>query len=329
MRVSQRVAILVCIQFVCFTTGLAAAPGSALASGARESRVPVGKTSLFAREIGKGRAIIVLHGGPDFDHRYLLPELDRLSDSYRLIYYDQRGRGLSADGVQPEDVTLTSDIEDIDRVRQHYKLDSVVLLGHSWGTVLALEYALRFPQRVSGMVLMNPAPASTEDYKQLRKEWLEKRPQDMARRKGIADSAAYKEGDPEAVTAYYRVHFKPALARAEDYDKIITRMSASFTKEGVVKARAVEARLMTETWFSPDYDVLPKLKGLKVPTLVITGDHEFIPAGTAEHISQAIPNARIVTLKDCGHFSYMESPVAVHQEINAFFRDRIRPARVN
>ena len=73
-----------------------------------ESRIPVGGAELYSREIGQGTAIIVLHGGPDFDHSYLLPELDRLSDSYRLIYYDQRGRGRSADGVKPEDVTLAS-----------------------------------------------------------------------------------------------------------------------------------------------------------------------------------------------------------------------------
>jgi len=79
----------------------------------RGSRIPVGGAELYSREIGHGTAIIVLHGGPDFDHSYLVPDLDRLADSYRLICYDQRGRGRSADGVKPEDVTLASDIADI------------------------------------------------------------------------------------------------------------------------------------------------------------------------------------------------------------------------
>lgn len=275
---------------------------------------------MYAREVGRGPAIIVLHGGPDFDHSYLLPELDRFADSFHLIYYDQRGRGRSADHVQPEDVTLASDIADLEKVRQYFHLDSVVLLGHSWGTVLALEYALRYPQRVSGMILMNPGPASTGDYQQLRKEWLEKRAGEMERRKAIADSAAYKEGDPDAVTAYYRIHFKPALARPEDYEKLIARLRTSFTKEGILKARAIEARLMNDTWSSPDYDLLLRLKNLRISTLVISGDHEFIPAATAEHIAQAIPNARLVTLKDCGHFSYLECPVAVREQIDTYFR---------
>jgi proline iminopeptidase len=49
-------------------------------------------------------------------------------------------------------------------VRRHFGLDSVVLLGHSWGTVLALEYAIRHPERVSALILMNPAPASRDDF---------------------------------------------------------------------------------------------------------------------------------------------------------------------
>ncbi|HEY6269397.1 MAG TPA: alpha/beta fold hydrolase [Candidatus Acidoferrum sp.] len=298
---------------------LAAAPQTEKVTP-HETRIPVGGAELYGREVGHGRAMIVLHGGPDFDHSYLLPELDLLSDSYRLIYYDQRGRGRSAEGVQPEDVSLASDIADIEKVRQYFKLDSVVLLGHSWGTVLALEYALRYPQRVSRMILMNPAPASADDYKELRREWLDKRPEDTERRKAITASAAYKDGDPDAVAAYYRIHFKPALARSEDYEKIVARMRASFTKEGVLKARAIEDRLMVDTWSSPEYNLLPKLNNVKIPTLVIYADHDFIPAGTAQHITQALPKARMVTLKDCGHFSYMECPAAVREEFATFFR---------
>jgi len=76
--------------------------------------------------------MIVLLGGPDFDYGYMLPDLDRLADTFRLIYYDQRGRGKSADGVNPDDVTLASDVDDIDAVRQHFQLESPTLLGHSW-----------------------------------------------------------------------------------------------------------------------------------------------------------------------------------------------------
>jgi proline iminopeptidase len=67
---------------------------------AHERSIAINGVDLFVREIGDGHPIIVLHGGPDFDHTYLRPELHQLADSCRLIYYDQRGRGRSAAGVR-------------------------------------------------------------------------------------------------------------------------------------------------------------------------------------------------------------------------------------
>jgi hypothetical protein len=75
------------------------APGARQGAAPHEDRIPVGGATLYARDVGRGQPIVVLHGGPDFDHSYLLPDTDRLSNSFRLIYYDQPGRGRSADGV--------------------------------------------------------------------------------------------------------------------------------------------------------------------------------------------------------------------------------------
>src|SRR4249920_3320546 len=122
----MKVMLYVTVVVVC-----AGAGAQSKRSWAHESRIPVQGAGLYCREVGRGTPMIVLHGGPDFDISYLLPELDRLSDKFHLIYYDQRGRGRSADYVKPEDVTLASDIADIEKVRQYYHLDSVVLLGHS------------------------------------------------------------------------------------------------------------------------------------------------------------------------------------------------------
>jgi proline iminopeptidase len=294
-----------------------------------ESHIPVGSASLYARTIGRGQPVIVLHGGPDFDHGYLLPDLDRLKDAFRLIYYDQRGRGRSADHVRPEDVTLASDLDDLDKVRQHFRLDAPTLLGHSWGAVLALEYVLRHPTRVSYLILVNPAPASASDVAVMRKAYLEKLGADMDRQREIVASAAYQAGEPEAVAARYRIHFRPALKRPEDYEQLMATMKTGFTsqgKEGILKARAVEDQLMRDTWQVAGYDLLPKLRSLHIPTLVIAGDHDFIPVEAAEHIARAIPNAELVTLRDCGHFAYLECPGEVRNVLNGFFR-RTRATR--
>jgi proline iminopeptidase len=288
---------------------------------AAESRIAVGNTTLYSRAVGLGPPVIVLHGGPDFDHGYLLPELDQLSDVFRLIYYDQRGRGKSAENVQPQDVTLASDLDDIDLVRRHYDVGAVALLGHSWGAVLALEYALRNPTHVSHLILMNPAPVSASDLAAARRVYLERLGGEMDRQRAIVATAAYQAGDPEAVATRYRIHFRPSLKRPEDYERMMARMRAGFVsqgKDGIVKARAVEGQLMRDTWDVAGYDLLPKLAGLAVPTLVIAGDHDFM-VGAAERIAGAIPGAELVTVEGCGHFAFLECAGEVRSALERFF----------
>jgi len=288
-----------------------------------ESRVPVGNASLYVRTVGQGRSVIVLHGGPDFDHYYLLPELDRLQDAFRLIYYDQRGRGDSAAHVQPEDVTLASDLDDLDQVRRHFGLQAPVLLGHSWGTVLALEYALRHPRNVSALILMNPAPVSASGVAAMRRAYIAQLGREMDRQREIVAGNGYQQGDPDAVIARYHIHFEHALARRQDYDALMARMAVEFRRqgaEGILKSRAIEARLMRDTWQVPGYDLLPKLRDLHIPTLVIVGNHDLVPVDVAAHIAQAMPDAKLVTIRNCGHFSYLECPSDVRSALDAFFR---------
>lgn len=294
-------------------------------SSARVGRIPVDNAgaSLYVRDVGRGPPIIVVHGGPDFDQAYLLPDFDRLADAFHLIYYDQRGRGKSAEGVSPTDVSLASDVEDIDRVREHFHLESVAVLGHSWGAVLALEYALRHPTRVSRLVLLNPAPASKADYATLRASYTKQLGADFDRQRALIASAPYQDGDPEVVAARYRIHFSHALARPEDYERLMARMKAAFAsqgKAGILKARAVEDRLVAESWSLDGYDLMPRIRSLSIPTAVVYGERDFIPAAIPEHIAAAIPNARLVELENCGHFSYMECPRDVRSALIAFLR---------
>ncbi|HET7218606.1 MAG TPA: alpha/beta hydrolase [Vicinamibacterales bacterium] len=313
---------IVCVVAIAIHAALAppVAVGERQEPTSQERRVKAGKASLYTREVGHGQPILVLHGGPDFDHSYFVPELDSLSDAYRLIYYDQRGRGKSADGVQPDDVTIASEVSDLEKIRESFQLESAAVLGHSWGAVLALEYATRHPDRVSHIVLMNPAPVSAADFAMFRQVYVDKLGNDLARLKAVAATPSYKDGDPDAVEAYYRIHFQPALTQPEHLETIVKRLRASFTRDGILKARAIEDRLVAETWRSPGYDLLPKLATLRIPALVLYSEHDFIPPQVAEHIARALPNARLVGLKGCGHFSYLDCPSAVRTEIDSVFR---------
>src|SRR3712207_1771918 len=196
-----------------------------------EGQVAVGRARLYYREVGAGRPVVVLHGGPDFDHRYLRPELDRLADDLHLIYYDQRGRGRSAAGAGPEDVTIASEVADLDALRRHLGLASVALLGRSWGGLLAMEYAIRHPERVSQLILMNTAPASAVDWQTLRRHLRRLRtPAELHQLQTISASDAFRAGEITAEMAYYRLHFRPALA-VELIEPVVERLRGHLTPE--------------------------------------------------------------------------------------------------
>lgn len=282
----------------------------------REGHVPVKNAELFYREVGQGRPIIVIHGGPGFDHTYLLPDMDRLADSYRLIYYDQRGRGKSMGDVR--DISINTEIEDLEGLRKHLQLDSVAVLGHSWGGYLAMEYAIRYPNRVSHMILMDTSVASRADYLLFEQE-LSKRTADHEERlNALASGAKGEEGDLETRTEYYRIYFSTTIRKPEHLERLDLSFS-NFTKEGVLRARAIGQRLINETWSSSEFNLIPQLKRLSIPTLIIHGDYDFIPLEAVTRIAQAVPGARFTLLKECGHFAYIESPAEVRKEIDDFF----------
>jgi proline iminopeptidase len=285
---------------------------------ASEGTIPVENSGLYYREKGEGQPVIVLHGGPSFDHNYLLPDMDRLTyPSLRFIYYDQRGRGKSATNVEPETVSIESEVQDLEGLRKYFRLDLIALLGHSWGGLLAMEYAIRYPDRVSHLILLNTAPASHDDWLLTEKNLGKvKELDDLSRRLG------YKEGDPDTVAEYYRIYFRPSLRRPELLERLIENLRRGFTKEGILRARKIGNRLWEETYSSKEYNLLPRLEPLKVRTLVIHGDYDLVPPACAARIAQAISGARFVLLSETGHFAYIESTNEVRKEISNFFGNR-------
>lgn len=285
----------------------------------RDGAVPVEGATLYYRDIGQGPPIIVLHGGPSFDHHYLLPDMDRVANAFRLIYYDQRGRGKSAGNVQPAEVSIQREIDDLEALRAHFHLEHAALLGHSWGGLLAMEYALRHPERVSQLILLNTAPASYDDCVLFVRERDANAPDDAEMVRVLESTSAFAAGDLEARAAYYRVYFRATLRPPELLERLVEQLRVGWTKESVLKARPVAERLWHETYESPEYNLLPQLTRLRMPTLILHGDYDFVPVACAAHIAEAIPGARFVVLRDCGHFSYLERPDAVRQALKEFF----------
>lgn len=104
--------------------------------------------------------VLIVHGGPGGDSKYLYP-LKELAKNYYVIFYDQRGTGLSP-RVPKEDLTLESSLEDLNQIVEYYKKDGKIrLIGHSWGAMLVIGYLGRHGDRVSHAVAVEPGMLNT------------------------------------------------------------------------------------------------------------------------------------------------------------------------
>ena len=263
--------------------------------------------------------IVVLHGGPDFGHDYLLPDLDRLADVFRLVYYDQRGRGRSFSG-EPTRRDLDRDRDRrpgsgsrLDRPRVGRPARALV----GW----ASRARVRDPSSGSG-VPSHPHEHRAGLARRHARLSGRARGQPIARAdradRRLALRPGVPTGDIAADAEYYRIHFSTALRRPEHLDQVVRQLRVGSSPEGIVAARAIEDTLYAQTWSADDYDLLPGLRRLRIPTLLIHGEHDLIPLDIARRIATAIPGSRLVVLADCGHFGYMEQPDRVHAVIAEF-----------
>src|SRR2546426_8117357 len=116
------------------------------ATGAADALVAVDGVRLYPRRVGRGPAVVVLHGGPGAHHDYLLPQYDRLARGRTLLFYDQRGGGRSP-VPRETPVGWREHVADLDTLRERWAIDTLALLGYSWGGLLAVLYALEHPGR--------------------------------------------------------------------------------------------------------------------------------------------------------------------------------------
>ena len=133
-----------------------------------EHLLPVDKAHLHIEWVESSFAaassqppVLILHGGPGADSRYLRPQLDAIANlgaGRRIYYYDQRGadRSPQAEGEAPPSVSVH--VADVEAVRRYIGVEKVRLIGYSWGALLAMLYATQYPQHIDRLVLLSPAP---------------------------------------------------------------------------------------------------------------------------------------------------------------------------
>lgn len=311
MRVSPRIRGPLTL-LSCALVLTAITPRDADAQRARQGMLSLDDARLFYEVVGSGEPIVVIHGGPGLDHEYLQPGMDVLATRHTLVYYDQRGTGRSFASVEEGVISLDTFVSDIEALRQALGYPRISVLGHSFGALLAIEYAARYPDNLRALILMNPAEPGTrfaEETAQRRDRlFTADDSTDLARLRASEGFAARDAGTLEEV---YRVMFRTTMRDPERVDELDLELAPATAKSGQDVAALLGASLGPVDW----WDRLPEIQ---TPTLVLHGRFDIPPMEMSRALAEAFPVGTFQLLQS-GHFPYIEDRDGLLSAISGFF----------
>ena len=276
-----------------------------------EGYLEVNGVSLFYKSMGSGEPIVVLHGGPGFDHRQFLPYIWELADRHRVILFDQRGTGLSSGLIDTESISIETFIADIEGVRAAFNIDKMNLLGHSWGGILAMHYGIEHPEQLRSLILCSTA-ASIDSFAEMRANYEANRlAADSELLEEIYSSDEYQNGDPQAIERFWRIYFKPYFADPS----LVAGLDLHFEKNTIENGTAV-ARFMMES--VGEFDLHEGLQTIRCPTLIIHGDSDPMPSTYAERIHESIEGSELVIAEDSGHWLFVDATETFSTSVGVF-----------
>lgn len=268
-------------------------------------------TTLHCHVEGIGPTLLVMHGGLGLDHTYLRPWLDPLADDLRVVYYDHRGNGRSERPERLERVDHGTWAADADALREHLGEDKIVLLGHSYGAFLALEYAVRYGERLSGLILVSGAPAldympEAVELARARATKAQMEALNELLSGPVPDDGTLRDGWLRVLPVYFH-DYEERYGREMDRD---ARYSAAAYNHAF--GRCI-----------PEYDVRPHLLEIAVPTLVLSGRHDWItpPDRGADRLLASMPEAKGVVFEESGHFPFVEEPERFLEVVREWLSD--------
>jgi proline iminopeptidase len=254
--------------------------------------------------------VLVLHGGPGASHDYLLPQMLRLAQERELVFYDQRGGGRSrVDATVP--VAWQVHVDDLARVAVELRVDPLVVIGYSWGGLLAMLHAIeaangRLAIRSEAMLLIDPAPVSRR-YRDLFEA-------EFARRQASPEIQRLRE---ELAASELRLR-NPDAYRHRLFELSVAGYFADVNAVRDLTPFRVVGRVQQAVWKSlGDYDLVPQLASVRCRALVVHGRQDPIPLESAETCARAL-GAQLVVLDRCGHVPYVEQPDALFEVAEAF-----------
>ena len=276
-----------------------------------------GRTLGYHR-MGSGPVLVCHPGGPGFSALYF-GDLAGLWERFTLVLLNPRGTGGSGRPEDPKAYQIEDYVADVEELRGHLGLDRLMLLGHSHGGMVAQAYAARHPDRVERLVLASTLARFGQPQQAAMREGMDKRSGQPWYSDAVAALEAEQEGkfsnDKEMAELVFRelplyfAHYGAAEAGYLDTLKAET-------------PNADTLKLFNQVIFE-SFDLRGELAAIKAPTLVITGEEDFICGPVcADEIASGITGAKKVIVGDAGHMIFIEQPEEFEREVAEFLETR-------
>ena len=269
--------------------------------------------SLYVKVMGQGYPLLLMHGGPGLDHTTLLP-LRALADQFTLIFYDQRCNGRS-EGAEVSSMTFENLTADADALRQTLGFDQWAVLGHSFGGMVALEYALRYPHSLSHLLLLD----TCADIR-----WVQHNAPKVLEERGYSAAAV------QAARHFFNGQLTPdqvvpgslKFAKAYFYHFSLWPLVREALFGPRLKLRP-ETLIYGFSQLLAGWTVMDRLGEIKTPALVLAGQHDFqFPPEHQKQLAQGLPNAQLALIERAGHNAHAERTTEVIEVVKRFLTTR-------
>ena len=271
-------------------------PPPPLAAGEAMLAVPGGSIWYKVSGAGKGIPVVLVHGGPGFTSHYLKPFED-LGNDRIVVRYDQLGSGKSGKTTDTALFNIPHFVKELDLLRAHLGYDKWHVLGHSWGTMLAMEYYRAYPQRVASLTL-GGAVLDVPAYAKHARELLKTLPDSLQQVVAKAEAAHKYDGkDYEAaIDAFYALYLYRHPVKA-DLDSTFAMMNPAIYNYMQGPSE------FTITGTFKDYSATAFLPQVKVPTLFTVGEFDEVGPALVKSFADKVPKARYALLKGAAHIA--------------------------
>ena len=277
-----------------------------------EGTITNGNAKIYYRTFGSGTPMLIINGGPGMNSNGFVPLAEKLSARNLTILYDQRGTGKSTiDKTDTSTITMDLMVTDIETLRKHLKIEKWVILGHSFGGMLASYYATKHPETIESMImsssggidlgLFSNGNSITEKLSSAERDSLN------------YWNAKIDKGDTSFAA---RIGRGRAMAPAYVYNKKHVGTIAQRLTEG----NSLVNGLVWQNMRKINFNCAPALINFEKPVFIIQGKNDILDLSIAQKIKSAFKNTELLLLDKCGHYGWLDREKDYYAAIENFLK---------